>query len=342
MVGTRKLARLLDHADAAGAKVVLVGDPRQLPEIDAGGLLAGLAERLPGVQLTENRRQRDAWERQALAPPARRRHRHRHRRATATTAASPSATTPRTPEPALSPTGGPPASPATTSSCSPAAAPMSTTSTAGPAPASNPPATFTDRRSLIDGTPFQAGDEVMTLRNDRRLRVRNGGARHDRCRRPAAAPSLSRSGPERRVALPADYLAAGHVTHAYAMTVHKAQGPTCDRAFTLGTDNLYREQGYVAMSRGRLSNHLYIVGPRPLDPDGAAHAPTQRSRADELLATGLATSKAQSLAVDHLADPSLLIWTIGDLFAEQRRLRGRPARCARGPQPRRRVTHTHS
>ena len=66
MVGTRKLARLLDHADAAGAKVVLVGDPRQLPEIDAGGLLAGLADRLPGVQLTENRRQRDAWERQAL------------------------------------------------------------------------------------------------------------------------------------------------------------------------------------------------------------------------------------------------------------------------------------
>ena len=66
MVGTRKLGRLLDHADAAGAKVVLVGDPRQLPELDAGGLLAALAERLPGVQLTENGRQRDAWERQAL------------------------------------------------------------------------------------------------------------------------------------------------------------------------------------------------------------------------------------------------------------------------------------
>ena len=46
--------------------MVLVGDPRQLPELDAGGLLAALAERLPGVQLTENRRQRDAWERQAL------------------------------------------------------------------------------------------------------------------------------------------------------------------------------------------------------------------------------------------------------------------------------------
>ena len=48
MVGTRKLARLLDHAHAAGAKVVLVGDPRQLPEIDAGGLLAGLARTAAG------------------------------------------------------------------------------------------------------------------------------------------------------------------------------------------------------------------------------------------------------------------------------------------------------
>ena len=35
----------------AGAKAVLVGDPRQLPELHAGGLLAALAERLPGVQL---------------------------------------------------------------------------------------------------------------------------------------------------------------------------------------------------------------------------------------------------------------------------------------------------
>jgi hypothetical protein len=42
MVGTRKLARLLDHAEAANAKVVLVGDHHQLPEIDAGGLFRGL------------------------------------------------------------------------------------------------------------------------------------------------------------------------------------------------------------------------------------------------------------------------------------------------------------
>jgi hypothetical protein len=37
MVGSRKLGRLLDHAEQAGAKVVLVGDDRQLAAIDAGG-----------------------------------------------------------------------------------------------------------------------------------------------------------------------------------------------------------------------------------------------------------------------------------------------------------------
>lgn len=66
MVGTRTLAALLAHADAAGAMVVLVGDPHQLPEIDAGGLLRGLVNRLDTITLDDNRRQHQAWEREAL------------------------------------------------------------------------------------------------------------------------------------------------------------------------------------------------------------------------------------------------------------------------------------
>ena len=66
MVGTRLLARILDHCHAANTKVVLVGDPRQLPEIDSGGLLRGLGERLGPIRLTQNRRQHEAWERAAL------------------------------------------------------------------------------------------------------------------------------------------------------------------------------------------------------------------------------------------------------------------------------------
>ncbi|MHB1910924.1 MAG: AAA family ATPase, partial [Acidimicrobiales bacterium] len=41
-----RLAALVGEATQVGAKVVLCGDPKQLPEIDAGGLFASLAHRL--------------------------------------------------------------------------------------------------------------------------------------------------------------------------------------------------------------------------------------------------------------------------------------------------------
>jgi hypothetical protein len=49
MVGSRKLARLLEHAQQAEAKVVLVGDDRQLAPIDAGGGFRALRLRLGRV-----------------------------------------------------------------------------------------------------------------------------------------------------------------------------------------------------------------------------------------------------------------------------------------------------
>jgi conjugative relaxase-like TrwC/TraI family protein len=66
MVGSRKLARLLEHAQQAQAKVVLVGDDRQLAAIDAGGGFRALRLRLGASELVENRRQQQAWEREAL------------------------------------------------------------------------------------------------------------------------------------------------------------------------------------------------------------------------------------------------------------------------------------
>jgi conjugative relaxase-like TrwC/TraI family protein len=66
MLGSRKLARLLDHAHQARAKVVLVGDDRQLAAIDAGGGFRALRHRLGASELIENRRQHQAWEREAL------------------------------------------------------------------------------------------------------------------------------------------------------------------------------------------------------------------------------------------------------------------------------------
>lgn len=57
---------MLDEIAHIGAKVVLAGDAKQLPEINAGGLFAGIGERVPSIELCDNRRQQHEWEQEAL------------------------------------------------------------------------------------------------------------------------------------------------------------------------------------------------------------------------------------------------------------------------------------
>jgi Ti-type conjugative transfer relaxase TraA len=59
MVGTRQLERVLSHAAEAGAKVVLVGDPKQLQAIEAGAAFRSIHERHGGAEIGEVRRQRE-------------------------------------------------------------------------------------------------------------------------------------------------------------------------------------------------------------------------------------------------------------------------------------------
>ncbi len=71
LVGSRTLDRLQRQVDRARAKLVLVGDNRQLSSIDAGGALRALSNTLEShvIELTTNRRQREVdqeWEREAL------------------------------------------------------------------------------------------------------------------------------------------------------------------------------------------------------------------------------------------------------------------------------------
>ncbi len=66
MVSTRTLHRLLTLCEQQQTTLVLVGDPKQLPEIDAGGLFATLTQRLPAIELTGNQRQQHTWEQRAL------------------------------------------------------------------------------------------------------------------------------------------------------------------------------------------------------------------------------------------------------------------------------------
>ncbi len=66
MVGTRQMQQLTEKVLAAGARLVLVGDEKQLQAIDAGGPFGSIGNRLGRATLTEIRRQREPWAREAV------------------------------------------------------------------------------------------------------------------------------------------------------------------------------------------------------------------------------------------------------------------------------------
>ena len=69
MVNNDMLARTLKQAEKAGCRVVLVGDPRQLPALGPGGLFRELSARAredQKTELTEIVRQREPWAREAI------------------------------------------------------------------------------------------------------------------------------------------------------------------------------------------------------------------------------------------------------------------------------------
>ena len=71
MVGTRQLAELISLTQAHQMKLVLVGDPHQLPEIDAGGLFAALPT-LPAATCPETYVNAPLGTRRTRRPPRRR------------------------------------------------------------------------------------------------------------------------------------------------------------------------------------------------------------------------------------------------------------------------------
>lgn len=95
---------------------------------------------------------------------------------------------------------------------------------------------------------YAVGDEVVCRRNDRNLEVINGD--RGSVEHVDADHARVRLGNERTIELPASY-SAEHLDHGYAITAHRAQGATYDRAFVLGSDTTDREWGYTAMTRHR-------------------------------------------------------------------------------------------
>jgi len=295
MIGTRQMARLLDHGERRDVKVVLVGDTHQLPEIDAGGLFRALANRLPNIELTTNRRQRESWEVDALdelrtgnVDRAIDAYTEQGRIVTAETAEA-------VREQLVADWW------ATRHGLDADGVIMVAVRRADVDDLNQRARARMKAADLLSGPvlavdrhEFQAGDRIVCLRNDRRLDVVNGTR--------ATVTSVTdhgglvvRTDDDRTVTLPADYLESGHVTHGYAITGHKAQGITVDHSFVLGSDELYREWGYVALSRGRQTNRLYLHelsdpieggphSPEPaVDPHRRVVTHLQRSRANEAL-----------------------------------------------------------
>jgi conjugative relaxase-like TrwC/TraI family protein len=309
MVGTRLLARLLAAADSADATVVLVGDDRQLPEIDAGGAYHTLCGRLGAVELTVNRRQREEWERQALLLLREGRSHEamaayvEHNRVV------------------LGPSGD----------CVRARLVADWWAVEQGGDGDNVMVALrrADVRELNERAralrlaagevtgptlrlatgDFAVGDRVVTTRNRRGLGVVNGSrgtVEHiDEHQRTVTVhlDALRSDEAGRVTTLPAQYLDGGHLAHAYAITGHKAQGMTAERAFVLGDEAMYREWGYVALSRGRAENNLYVVAGELELTDDTGHRRVPADSSDRvglrIAENALMASREHRLALDH-------------------------------------------
>jgi hypothetical protein len=153
----------------------------------------------------------------------------------------------------------------------------------------------------IGARTFARGDRVVTTRNDRRLGVVNGQAGivtaidGRRCE--------VRFDDGRNVDLPEHYVRDGHLDHGYASTAHRAQGATVDRTFVLGSDELYREWGYTALSRHRDAARFYVTAtPVFLN---AAPEPLRDADLPRRVARMLEASRAEYLALHGVVEDGL-------------------------------------
>ena len=125
--------------------------------------------------------------------------------------------------------------------------------------------------SIADGQTAGVGDEIVTRKNNRLLGVgkswvKNGDRFVVSSTNPDGTMAVGRNPGSPEVLLPADYVAS-HVELAYATTAYRSQGRTTDTSHTLVSPSTTREVLYVAATRGRESNMIYVD--TSFDPDPA-------------------------------------------------------------------------
>ncbi|WP_298445973.1 AAA family ATPase, partial [Ferrimicrobium sp.] len=151
--------------------------------------------------------------------------------------------------------------------------------------------------SLVDGTIAGVGDEVVTRENNRLFTTGKGWVKNgDRWQVIATSNdgtmTIRRLGGRGEVTLPADYVAE-HVELAYATSAYRAQGRTLDTAHAMITSTTPREVLYVAATRGREANLLYVDTHYDPDPATAHEGTTEVQSARQVLVTCLANQGSE-------------------------------------------------
>jgi len=269
---TTSLDRITGIAAGAGAKVLLVGDPRQLQSVDAGGAFALLVDRRPdSPELTEIHRFSQEWEKGASLGLSRGDfevvsiYARQHRICEGLTDQMLDA-----------------AYEAWRADTIAGLASILVTESSHAVRALNERARAdrlvldgaVDSREvhLAEGSRASVGDVVITRRNDRTIRTTSGSwvKNGDRWRitdiRRDGTVVVNRLDPRRigRTVLSAEYVGQ-HLDLGYAVTAHRAQGITVDTSHIVVTPSTTRENLYVSMTRGRDSNIAYVALDQPDD-----------------------------------------------------------------------------
>ncbi|MCJ2876032.1 Ti-type conjugative transfer relaxase TraA [Rhizobium pusense] len=282
MVGSRQLARFIGEAEERGAKIVLVGDHEQLQAIGAGAPFRAIAEQIGHVELSDIRRQRHDWQREASVAlathktaeglAAYRDHGDIHF-AESRDAAMAQIVRDYVADSTEHPDGSRVA-------MAHRRADVRVLNAAIRSELQNRQRLGSrDELSVgaeqADGEDrgnsenvgeltfqtsngkraFAAGDRIIFLENNRDLGVKNGmlGTIEHVEKGRIVARLDGRGGDS--VSIATDSYQA--IDHGYATTIHKNQGATVDRAFVLASSTMDRHLAYVAMTRHRDSVQLY-------------------------------------------------------------------------------------
>lgn len=281
MVGTRQMERVLSHAREAGAKVILVGDPQQLQAIEAGAAFRSIAEDIGRVEITDIRRQREDWQRDATRQLATGRtgealeayRDHDMLNAADTRDLAREQLIDRWDSERIA---------------SPQDSRIILTHTNDEVRALNAAARDRLRTNGELGNDitlqvergertFAEGDRIMFLRNDRALDVKNGSIGTTE----QVSPHSMRVRLDTGRSIAFDLKDYAHIDHGYAATIHKSQGVTVDRAHVLATPGMDQHSSYVALSRHRDNMQLHY-GRDDFANDGNLARTLSRERAKDM------------------------------------------------------------